>query len=101
MGSGAFLRFLFAGEVTSLLAWMGGALFIPTLALTFGVLTGSSKAFEVVYVLWMYIILNEAPLLDFVGVAPGSPWYFYTLLALALLVLTAIVRQRQLVVTPH
>jgi len=101
MGSGAFLRFLFAGETTSLLAWLAGALFIPTLALTFGVLTGSSKAFEVVYVLWMYIILNEAPPLDFVGVASGSPWYFYALLVPALLVLTAIVRQRQMVTMQH
>jgi len=101
MGSGAFLRFLFAGEITSLLVWLGGALFIPTLALAFGVLTGSSKAFEVVYVLWMYIILNEATPLDFVGVAPGSPWYLYAMLALALLVLTAVVRQRQLVVRHH
>jgi len=101
MGSGAFLNFLFRGEINSLLAWLAGALFIPTLALTFGVLTGSSKAFEVVYVLWMYIILNEAPPLDFMGVTPQSPWYLYTLLALALLVLTAAVRQRQLVDGHH
>jgi hypothetical protein len=101
MGSGAFLRFLLAGEITSLLAWLAGALFIPTLALTFGVLTGGSKAFEVVYVLWMYIILQKVPSLDFVGVTPESPWYFYTLLALALLVLTAVVRQRQLVARHH
>lgn len=96
MGSGAFLRFLFAGEITSLLAWLAGALFIPSLALTFGVLTGSSKAFEVVYVLWMYLILQEVPPLDFVGVVPESPWAVYALLALGLFTLTAFVRQWQL-----
>jgi hypothetical protein len=96
LGAGAFLRFIFAGEMTSLLAWMAGALFIPSLALALGVLTGSSKAFEVIYVVWMYIILNRVPPLDFVGVTPASPWPVYALLALALLALAAFARQRQL-----
>jgi hypothetical protein len=46
MGSGAFLRFLLEGEITSLLAWLAGALFIPSLALTLGVLTGSSETLK-------------------------------------------------------
>lgn len=100
MGSGAFLRFLLAGEITGLLAWLGGALFIPSLALAFGVLTGSSKAFEVVYIVWMYIIVQQVPALDFVGVATESPWYVYALLSPALFALSALVRQRQLTTQP-
>ncbi|MDH3252263.1 MAG: hypothetical protein OEM41_05680, partial [Ignavibacteria bacterium] len=95
MGSGAFLNFLLAGETTSLLAWLSGALFIPSLALAVGVLTGSSKAFEVIYVIWMYIIVQKVPALDFVGVVSDSPWYVYALLALALCTLCAFARQRQ------
>jgi hypothetical protein len=53
-----------------------------------GVLTLSDKPYEVVYVTWIYIILNEAPPLDLVGVAPETPWHIYTLLAMGLLVLT-------------
>lgn len=96
MGSGALIRFLLAGEMISLLAWLGGALFIPSLALTFGVLTGSSKTFEVVYVIWMYIILNNVPALDFVGLAAESPWLLYVLLSPVLFVLSALARRRQL-----
>jgi hypothetical protein len=96
MGSGAFLRYLIDGETARLLAWFGGVLFIPSLALAMGALTLSRKPFEVVYVTWMYVILNEAPPLDFVGVVPESPWHVYTLLAMGLLVLTAFVRQWQL-----
>ncbi len=92
MGSGALLRFLLAGEVHSVCAWLGGALFIPALALALGVLTGSSKAFEVIYVIWMYIIVQQVPALDFVGVTAESPWTLYALLAPVLLVLAALVR---------
>jgi len=96
IGSGAFLRYLLGGETARLLAWAGGVLFIPSLALVMGVLTLSRKPFEVVYVTWMYIILNEAPPLDFVGVVPESPWLVYALLAVGLFALTAFVRQWQL-----
>lgn len=96
MGSGAFLRYLLGGDTARLMAWIGGVLFIPSLALAMGVLTQSRKTFEVVYVTWMYLILNEAPPLDFVGVVPASPWAVYASLAMGLLALTVVVRQWQL-----
>jgi hypothetical protein len=96
LGSGALIRFLAAGEFTSLLAWLAGAMFIPSLALALGVLTGSSKSFEVVYVLWMYGVLQRVPAFDFVGTTPESPWQIYALLALGLMVVTVLVRQWQL-----
>jgi len=96
MGSGAFLRFLFAGEYTSLLMWMAGALFIPSLALACGVLTGSSKPFEVMYVLWMYLLLQNIPALDFMGMTNASPWYVYTPLAWFLVALAAFGRHLRL-----
>ncbi|PKN93604.1 MAG: hypothetical protein CVU44_09665 [Chloroflexi bacterium HGW-Chloroflexi-6] len=96
LGSGAFIRFLAAGEFTSLLAWLAGALFIPSLALALGVLTGSGKTFEVVYVLWMYGVLQRVPAFDFVGTTPSSPWHIYALLALVLMVIGVLARQGQL-----
>jgi hypothetical protein len=94
-GSGALFKFLIAGDLSSLLPWLAGALFIPSMALASGVLTGSSKLFEVVYVLWMYLILQKTPALDFVGITPQSPWIFYIMLAGVLFVLAAIMRQKQ------
>lgn len=96
LGSGALLRFLAAGEFTSLLAWLTGAMFIPSLALALGVLTGSGKSFEVVYVLWIYGVLQRVPAFDFVGTTPESPWQIYALLTLALMVTTLLIRQWQL-----
>lgn len=103
MGSGAFLRYLLGGEPARLLAWFGGVLFIPSLALAVGVLTSSRKVFEVIYVIWMYIILNDAlsvgnelPPLDFVGVVPHNPWLIYCLLAIGLLAFSVFIRQQQL-----
>jgi hypothetical protein len=96
MGCGAFFRFLAAEEITSLLPWLAGALFVPSLALALGVLTGSGKTFEVVYVLWMYGVLQRVPAFDFVGTTPASPWHIYAPLALVLMVMTVLARQRQL-----
>jgi hypothetical protein len=95
-GSGALVKFLALGDTHSLLAWLAGAAFIPSLALTFGTLTGSSKTFEIVYVLWMYLILQSVPALDFVGLTPASRWQTYLGLSIALLALSALARQWQM-----
>lgn len=92
-GFGALIKFLSIGDLHSSIAWLVGAIFIPTLALTFGVLTGSSKTFEVVYVLWMYLILQKIPVLDFVGITSSSPWSIYLGLSLALIAISALARR--------
>jgi hypothetical protein len=69
--SGAVVRWLIIGDTPGLLAWVGFILFVPSLALLLGVLSGSSKLFEVVYlVLWYLGPLNRLPELDFTGVLP-------------------------------
>ena len=61
-------RALVAGEVEHLLALLVGALFIPTLALFLGVVSGTKKLFEVTYLLIWYIgAVNHLPQLDFLG----------------------------------
>ncbi len=95
-GSGALLHYVLVGETAHLLAWLGGVLFVPSLALALGELTQSRKPFEVVYVTWMYLILNETRALDFVGITPASPWQVYAALAFGLFALAALGRQLQL-----
>jgi hypothetical protein len=95
-GSGALIKFLLTGEVVSALGWLTGALFIPSLALALGTLTGSGKAFEALYVAWMYMLYQKVPSLDFAGLTPNSPFYIYAPLTLVLLAIAALARQWQL-----
>lgn len=100
-GSGAAIRFLVAGQWDSLGAWAVGALFIPTLALALGLWSGSSKLFEVLYLLLWYVgPMNQVPAMDYTGATPaglasGMPLVF--LGATALLLGAAVAgRRRQL-----
>lgn len=100
MGSGVLLRTIIAGEWPISLALLAGALFIPTLALTFGTWSGSSKLFEVIYlILWYIGPMNRMPYADYIGVsnealALGMPRVvLYSTLALLALMFWG--RQRQ------
>jgi cytochrome b subunit of formate dehydrogenase len=100
-GSGFGGRLLFTGNWRGLFAWLIGALFIPTLALTFGVWSGSSKLFEIVYTLLWYAGPMHATLqLDFMGSAPGtestSVPTFYFACAVAMAAIAILGRKRQL-----
>ena len=66
------------------------------LALALGTLTGSGKAFEALFVAWVYLIYQKVAVLDFVGMVPGSPWYIYAPLAVVLFAIAALARQRRL-----
>jgi hypothetical protein len=97
MGSGAALKFLISGNVTGLIAFVSGALFIPSLALALGVWSGSSKPFEIVYVsLWYLGPLNKVPGLDFIGAQTDGRPEFFIPLSLALLAFAFLGRARQL-----
>ena len=96
LGSGALIKFILMGETVSVLGWLTGAVFVPSLALALGTLTGSSKAFEALYVAWIYMIYQNVPSLDFAGLIPNSPFYIYAPLALVLLIVAAFARQWQL-----
>jgi hypothetical protein len=69
-GSGVGLRLLLAGEWAHLLGWAVAGLFIPTMALALGVWSGTSRAFEGLYVAWWYIgPLQGTPGLDFMALS--------------------------------
>jgi hypothetical protein len=96
LGAGTLARLVLEGG--EILPWVTGAMFIPSLALFSGVITKSNRTFEVVYVAWMYILIQKVRPLDFIGVAPGTPWPVFALLALALCVMAAVVRRHQVAV---
>lgn len=71
-GGGAAARLVLAREWPGFLAFAVAALFIPSLALALGVLTGSGKFFEALYtVLWYIGPMNHTPGIDFTGAASG------------------------------
>jgi hypothetical protein len=100
MGAGSAARFIMAGELSSLSALLAGLLFIPSLALALGVWTGSSKAFEVIYVLFWYLgLLNKVLELDYIGIHSTDYQVVYLFLSAALVLLAFIGRNRQLQIT--
>jgi hypothetical protein len=72
-GGGMGLNLLFSRDWHGVVAWISGALFIPSLALAFGVWSGTSKPFEALYTaLWYVGPMHQTPGLDFTGAAPTA-----------------------------
>jgi hypothetical protein len=72
-GGGVGVRLLLSQDWHGLAGWIAGALFIPTLALSLGVWSGSSKPFEAIYTVWWYAgPAHYTPGLDFMGLTPPS-----------------------------
>jgi hypothetical protein len=96
LGSGALVRMLLVGDPVAVFGWLTATLFIPSLALVLGTLTGSGKAFEVLYAFWMFGLTQKAAALDFAGLVPDSHFYLYVPAAIGFLVIAAFARWRQL-----
>ncbi len=100
-GCGFGLRLLLGGNVRGLMAWLIGALFIPTFALSLGVWSGTGKPFEILYTLLWYIgPLHAIPRFDFMGSAPATAAtrcpQIYLLLTCVLAAAALLGRKRQL-----
>jgi hypothetical protein len=97
-GSGVALNLMVSGEWGSLPGMAVGMLFIPSLALAFGVWSTTSKLFEAVYTVWWYVgPLNNTPALDFTGTS--STWGTtagYILLTVACIAVGYAGRRRQM-----
>ncbi|RZD64224.1 hypothetical protein C0Q58_12315 [Streptomyces albidoflavus] len=84
------LRMAFAADLPGLAAWLGGVLFIPSLALLLGVVCRTHRVFQVVYLPLWYLVVNQVAALDFMGAVreagvPAGPTPLFPLLALLLL----------------
>lgn len=102
VASGALLRFALLGDMFSIVILLSGALLIVLLALVCGILTKTSRTFEIVFtILWYIGPLNQVTYLDFIGVnvelskAINAPLVF-TLAASFLLVIAYMARRKQI-----
>ena len=96
-GSGVAIRLSMAGETAGLLAWLSGAIFIPSFALASGVWSSSHKLFEVLYmVLWYLGPLEQVPQINFMGTTGDGSVGFFMPLTFLLLVIAFAGRRRQL-----
>ena len=100
-GSGAGLRLVAARDLGGVSAWLAGAFFLPAVALFLGVVSGTSKWFEGLYVaLWYIGPMNHTRGLDFTGAANGPQILHYAAVyaavALAATLLALAARSRQI-----
>lgn len=67
-GGGMLLRMLLEGDYKHILYWAAAVFLIPSLALACGVLTGTGRTFELVYlIIWYLGPFSRMPYLDFLG----------------------------------
>jgi hypothetical protein len=95
---GLAIRLLIAGDREGLLAWVACSLFVPSLALTLGIWSGTSKAFEAAYTVWWYVGPgHHVPGLDFLGASSESARpHLFLFLAAALVVAAYLGRRAKL-----
>ncbi|MBN2007080.1 MAG: ABC-2 transporter permease [Anaerolineae bacterium] len=99
LGGGALIRFL--AEPAWLPGFIAGALFIPSLALLLGIVTGTERPAQILLLIWWYLgPLNGLAALDITGataaaLAHGIPW-FYIIASPLLSGLALLARRRQL-----
>ncbi|MBL0348010.1 ABC transporter permease subunit [Candidatus Villigracilis affinis] len=97
MSIGALLRYAVDGDTVGLLALLSGAIFIPSLAVASGVWSGTSKLFEILYmVIWYLGPLNKVPGLDFIGSHSNGYPQFFIPFSIALIAFAIFGRSRQL-----
>lgn len=91
--SGALVHFILDGQWARLTAWLVSVLFVPTLAMALGTLSGTRKMFEVVYMLLWYMgAVNNLPSLNFLG-AGTSQSLLYGILTCLLLIVALVGQQ--------
>jgi len=89
-GGGVAVRLIVGGQWEALLALAIGAMFVPSMALALGVWTGSSKLFEVLYLLlWYGGPMNQVPFIDYLGATDAGLsmrvyWWFLGVTAVLL-----------------
>ena len=95
------IRLLVQAEPADFGGFLVGALFIPALALTLGIWTGTSRTFEAIYTcLWYVGPLQPVPFLDYMGASPasvqaGTPFFFLAATGM-LLAFAGLGRSRQI-----
>jgi hypothetical protein len=93
----AIIRLTVDGETTGLLALFSGAFFIPSLALAADVWSGTSKLFEILYMLIWYLgPLNKIMELDYIGSHGNGRPDFFIPFSIVLIIFAFVGRMRQI-----
>lgn len=98
VGIGPLIRLAGIGDTAGVAAWVGGAVFIPTLALALGALSRSPRTFQATYLLLWIVVFTGERHLDFMGVqrvdgGPAGPAPALVLGAAGVLAATVVVVQ--------
>ena len=56
-----------AADGAGVAAWVGGALFIPSLALLLGTVSRTHRVFQVLYLILWYAVVNHVAAADYMG----------------------------------
>jgi hypothetical protein len=74
-GLGPLLRMALAADSPGVAAWIAGAVFIPSLALTLGAASRTHRMFQAIYVILWYAAVNQVAAADYMGtvLAGGRP----------------------------
>ena len=67
LGLGPLLSMIIARDGAGAAAWAGGALFIPSLALLLGTVSGTHRVFQVLYLILWYAVVNHVAAADYMG----------------------------------
>jgi hypothetical protein len=97
VASGAILRLSVDGDIVGLIALLSGRFFIPSLALSAGVWSGTGKLFEIVYLsIWYLGPVNGVGNLDFFGANSSGNVGFFIPFSIVLIFVAFFGRARQL-----
>jgi hypothetical protein len=97
-GIGALIRLCVGGDGAAVLAWVGGALLIPALAIALGTASRSPRPFQVVWAILWYLQLNGVAAADVTGALraggqAAGPSPITVIAAAAALVVVALIAQ--------
>lgn len=78
VGLGPVLRLAMAADWAGVAAWVGGAFFIPSLALVLGLVSRTSRLFQALYLPLWFLLVNGVAAVDYLGAvrvdgAPAGP----------------------------
>lgn len=102
MGLGGLVRLIIEGDYGRVLITLAATILIPSLALAAGVLTGTSRTFEILYmIIWYLGPLNKMAVFDFLGGSDDglNAWgtsALYVSIGIGLLILAYALRSRLL-----
>lgn len=60
-------------DLDSIAGWVGGVLFIPSLALAVGLISRTQRLFQAIYVPLWYLVFSGVDALDYMGILPAGP----------------------------